>query len=77
MCKHKEQVGVNVLLDGNPAKDRIIEQFDTKYLTMPSCKEKTGYVHGLETSIELLKCGRNNEHVIAGLTKLINFMKGF
>ena len=77
MRKHKEHVNVNSLLDGNPAKDRIMEQFDVKYLTMSSCKEKTGYVHGLETAIELLKCGRNNEHVVAGLTKLINFMKGF
>ena len=76
MCKRKEQVNANTLLDGNPAKYRIIEQFDTKYLTMPSCREKkTGFVDGLEIAVELLKCGRNNEHVVTGLTKLINFMK--
>lgn len=77
MRKHKESVSLYKLLDGNPAKDRIMEQFDSKYLTMTDCREKAGFVHGLETSVELLKCGRGNEHVVAGLIKLINFMKEF
>ena len=34
MRKHKGSVSLYKLLDGNPAKDRIMEQFDSKYLTV-------------------------------------------